>query len=226
MTVVAVEQAGPGAYPHRRLLDYGERARLLVCADLDEVLGMLAALQEQPLDAIEELVPGATTLLLRLRRPLTAREQREVLTRRITGRTQIASGEIRIDVSYDGPDLEDVARLTGLAVEEVIAAHSGQRWTVGFCGFAPGFAYLRGEHDRLRVPRRAVPRTKVPAGAVGLADHWSGVYPRRGPGGWQLIGHTDRATWDIGREPPALLHPGTVVRFVPVDRGPAPAESG
>jgi KipI family sensor histidine kinase inhibitor len=224
MTVVPVERADQGAYAHRRLLDYGERARLLVCADLDEVLGMLAALHEQPLDAVDELVPGATTLLLKLRRPLTTREQRELLTRPVTRSTLVAAGEVRIEVTYDGPDLEDVARLTGLAVEDVIAAHTGQRWTVGFCGFAPGFAYLRGEHDRLRVARRAVPRTRVPAGAVGLADHWSGVYPRRGPGGWQLIGRTDRATWDLGREPPALLHPGTVVRFVPVEGRPTAAE--
>ena len=98
-----------------------------------------------------------------------------------------------------------------------MAAHTGQLWSVGFCGFAPGFAYLRGEHDRLRVPRRSSPRTRVPAGAVALADDWSAVYPREGPGGWQLIGTTDAVLWDPSRVPPALLAPGTTVRFVDLD---------
>jgi KipI family sensor histidine kinase inhibitor len=122
--------------------------------------------------------------------------------------------EVDLPVVYDGEDLAEVARVTGLSPAAVVQAHPAQVWTVGFCGFAPGFAYLRGEHDRLRVPRRDTPRTTVPAGSVGLADHWSGVYPRRGPGGWQIIGHTERRIWDLDREPPALPHPGTRVRFV------------
>ena len=77
-----------------------------------------------------------------------------------------------------------------LSTDEVIKAHTGQQWTVAFCGFAPGFGYLVGEDDRLRVSRRADPRTTVPAGAVGLAGSFSGIYPREGPGGWQLIGRT------------------------------------
>ena len=81
-------------------------------------------------------------------------------------------------------------------------------------GFAPGFAYLVTDHDRLRVPRRATPRTAVPAGAVGLAGEFSGVYPRSSPGGWQLIGSTEAVLWDPEADPPALLRPGAAVRFV------------
>jgi KipI family sensor histidine kinase inhibitor len=187
---------------------------LIECSDLDEALGLMAALQRQPMDAVEEIVPGARSLLLRLRRPLTQREEREISGRAPADPVGEAASEVEIEVDYDGEDLEEVAELTRLSPKEVVSVHTGQSWTVGFCGFAPGFAYLRGEHDRLRVSRRATPRTKVPAGSVGLADQWSGVYPRRGPGGWQLIGHTDRLIWDLRREPPALLHPGAVVRFV------------
>ena len=85
---------------------------------------------------------------------------------------------------------------------------------VAFCGFAPGFGYLVGADDRLDVPRRSNPRTRVPAGAVALAGKFSGVYPRESPGGWQLLGHTSVRTWDVRREPPALLVPGVRVRFV------------
>jgi len=123
---------------------------------------------------------------------------------------------VEIAVHYDGPDLADVAQLTGLSVEEVVSAHTGRPWLVGFAGFAPGFAYLVGGDPRLDVPRRATPRTRVPAGAVGLAGEFSGIYPRSSPGGWQLLGRTDQVLWDLDRDPPALLRPGVRVRFVDV----------
>jgi len=125
---------------------------------------------------------------------------------------------IEVPVHYDGDDLEEVAALTGLAPAEVVAAHTGRPWQVGFVGFAPGFAYLVDGDPRLRVPRRTSPRSRVPAGAVGLADEYSGVYPRPSPGGWQLLGHTDVALWDLDRDPPALLRPGLRVRFTDAGR--------
>jgi KipI family sensor histidine kinase inhibitor len=125
---------------------------------------------------------------------------------------------VEIPVTYDGPDLDDVAVLTGLTRDGVVAAHTGTDWRVGFGGFAPGFAYLVGGDPRLRVPRRSEPRTRVPAGAVGLAGEFSGIYPRESPGGWQLLGTTDVVLWDADREPPALLVPGTIVRFVEARR--------
>ncbi len=118
-----------------------------------------------------------------------------------------------LPVRYDGPDLDEVARLTGLTVDEVVTAHTGSAWTVAFMGFAPGFAYLAGGDARLAVPRRDHPRPRVDMGAVGLAAGLSGVYPRSSPGGWQLVGRTDVTLWDLSHDPPALLRPGTVVRF-------------
>jgi KipI family sensor histidine kinase inhibitor len=114
---------------------------------------------------------------------------------------------------YDGPDLAAVAALTGLSEREVVAAHTGMPWRVAFGGFAPGFAYLVGGDPRLQVPRRDEARTTVPAGSVGLAGEFSGVYPRASPGGWQLIGRTDLALWDLDRDPPALLSAGATVVF-------------
>jgi len=121
---------------------------------------------------------------------------------------------LEIPVRYDGPDLAEVAARTGLTTAEVVTAHTATDWQVAFGGFAPGFAYLVGGDRRLRVPRRPEPRTAVPAGAVGLAGEYSAVYPRSSPGGWQLVGRTDVPVWDVERDPPALLQPGTLVRFV------------
>jgi len=135
--------------------------------------------------------------------------------------------QVEILVHYGGPDLDDVAELTGLSRHEVVAAHTQTPWLVAFAGFAPGFAYLTGGDSRLQVPRRSEPRTSVPAGSVGLAGEFSAVYPRSSPGGWQLLGHTDAILWDVDRAPPALLQPGSVVRFVDrdVDRD-ADADAG
>jgi KipI family sensor histidine kinase inhibitor len=197
----------------RRLLPYGAGAVLLECADLAETQRLRPAI-EQRFDQISEIIPGARTLLLRLSRPLSAGERQDLLD--LPGADELSTNEqatVTIDVDYSGPDLADVAGHTGMSPEEIVAAHTGQVWTVAFCGFAPGFGYLVGEHDRLRVPRRDRPRTTVPMGAVGLADTFSGIYPRSGPGGWQLIGRTAATVWDLDRDPPALLRPGHQVRF-------------
>jgi KipI family sensor histidine kinase inhibitor len=196
----------------RRLLDYGSAAVLLECADLDEAIGLLPAVRRHP--KIIEAIPGARTLLLRLAEPLTETDRHRLLSLPTASPARLATAPIVIEVDYSGPDLDSVARQLGCTATDVIGLHAGQLWTVGFCGFAPGFAYLRGEHDRLRVPRLDSPRTSVPPGAVGLADQWSGIYPRSGPGGWQLIGRTAATLWDLDHDPPALLRPGHRVRFV------------
>jgi KipI family sensor histidine kinase inhibitor len=134
--------------------------------------------------------------------------------------TAPTSHEVEIVVRYDGPDLDEVAAHTGMTRTEVIDAHTGTPWRVAFGGFAPGFAYLVGGDPRLQVPRRERPRPSVPAGSVGLAGEFSGVYPRSSPGGWQLLGTTDAVLWDADREPPALLGPGTTVRFVDAAAAP------
>ncbi|MFI1246575.1 allophanate hydrolase subunit 1 [Streptomyces anulatus] len=128
---------------------------------------------------------------------------------------------VEIPVVYDGPDLDEVAALWGVPAGEVAALHSRTGFRVAFCGFAPGFGYLTGLPERLHVPRRTTPRTRVPAGAVALAGPYTGVYPRPSPGGWQIIGRTPDpgALWDPAREPAALLVPGRPVRFVAVGAG-------
>lgn len=123
---------------------------------------------------------------------------------------------IEIPIRYDGPDVTVVARHWGLSEGSVIARHRATEFRVAFGGFAPGFAYLTGLPPELAVPRLDTPRTRVPAGSVGLADIYCGVYPTASPGGWLLIGRTDVVLFDPERDPPALLGPGVRVRFVPV----------
>ena len=125
-----------------------------------------------------------------------------------------------IPVLYDGPDLAEVARLTGRPASEVIARHAAGQYTVGWLGFSPGFGYLTGLDPVLEVPRLATPRLRVPAGSVAIAGGLSAVYPSESPGGWRLLGRTTAALWNAGREPPALLAPGMRVRFRPVSELP------
>ncbi|MBI2244572.1 MULTISPECIES: allophanate hydrolase subunit 1 [unclassified Nocardioides] len=122
---------------------------------------------------------------------------------------------VEVPVTYDGPDLAAVAQAWGTDAEGVVRRHSSTEYVASFCGFAPGFAYLAGLPAELAVPRLESPRPRVPAGSVGLAGPWCGVYPSASPGGWRLLGRTDAVLWDPDRERPALLAPGTRVRFVP-----------
>ncbi len=201
-----------------RLIPYGDAALLVDLDGLDAVLGLSAALENQLPDGVVDVVPAARTVLLRFDRSRTTAAQVASAVRRLTAAPveQFGAGQVEIPVVYDGADLAEVGRLTGLGVDGVVEAHAGATWTVAFCGFMPGFGYLVGGDPRLRVPRRADPRTRVPAGSVALADRYTGVYPRPAPGGWQLIGRTERPTWDLDADPPALLRPGVRVRFVPM----------
>ncbi len=199
-----------------RVLPYGDRALLVELADADEAVAWAAGLRADPPTCLAESVPAARTVLVVAAEGCAVSDLRAAVARvRPAEAAELDEGEVvEVEVVYDGADLEDVAALTGLSTREVVAAHTGQTWRVAFGGFAPGFGYLLGEDDRLRVPRRKESRTAVPRGAVGLADEFSGVYPRESPGGWQLVGRTDAALWDLDRDPPALLRPGVRVRFV------------
>ncbi|MGJ6981036.1 5-oxoprolinase subunit B family protein [Aestuariimicrobium soli] len=126
--------------------------------------------------------------------------------------------DLVVPVTYDGVDLAAVGDLLDLTPAEVVAWHTGQVWTCDVTGFMPGFGYLTGEHPR-EVPRLASPRPRIPAGSVALAGVWTGIYPGESPGGWQLIGRTDLAMFDPTRSRPALLAPGTRLRFESVGRG-------
>lgn len=192
------------------MLGCGEDAVLLDCADLDEARRHHAALVAR--SEVREAVLGARTVLLR-GDPTVLRS----VVRAVDVPDRAIPPDARehvVEVRYDGPDLGQVATLTGLSVDDVVAAHTGTPWTVAFGGFAPGFAYLVGGDPRLVVPRLATPRAVVPRGAVGLAGAFSGVYPRESPGGWQLLGTTDAVLFDLERTPAALLAPGDTVRFV------------
>ena len=131
-----------------------------------------------------------------------------------TSTTSSIGDLVEVPTTYDGEDLEDVARRWNMTRDEVVTTHTGTELVVAFCGFAPGFPYCTGLPERLAVPRLDSPRTRVPAGAVGLAGPFTGIYPTASPGGWRLIGHTDLVLWDTDRDPPATLVPGTRVRFV------------
>jgi allophanate hydrolase subunit 1 len=125
-----------------------------------------------------------------------------------------AAPVVELPVRYDGPDLAEVAALTGLTVDEVVRRHLASRCTVAFGGFMPGFAYLTGLDPSLHVPRRDTPRERVPAGAVAVAGEFTAVYPAATPGGWRILGTCDLTLFDVHRTPPALLVPGAAVRFV------------
>lgn len=116
-----------------------------------------------------------------------------------------------------GPDLAALAAHAGLDCAEVIRRHCSARYRVAMLGFAAGFPYLIGMDASLAMPRHATPRTRVAAGSVGIGGVQTGIYPRSGPGGWQIIGRTDASLFDAGRDPPALLAPGDHVRFVAID---------
>jgi KipI family sensor histidine kinase inhibitor len=208
---------------HHTLLDCGEHAVLVEVDGLDEVLAFAHAVREAVAASVAgftdvvEIVPAATTVLVVVRdeAPIVPLRQALAALPVAAGGVGPKSDQVvEIPVHYDGPDLSEVARLTGLGVRDVISAHTRSEWRVAFCGFAPGFAYLSWGDSRLAVPRRGEPRTSVPAGSVALAGEFSAIYPRSSPGGWQLIGHTETIVFDLDRQPPALLQPGVAVRFV------------
>jgi 5-oxoprolinase (ATP-hydrolysing) subunit B len=199
-----------------RVLPCGEGALLVEVDDLEAVLGLHAALEAAPPDGVVELVPAARTLLVAFDPARTgAAPLREALAALEWAPGARPGGElVEVPVAYDGEDLDAVASLAGMSREEVVRRHREGEYVAAFCGFAPGFAYLDGLDPALHVPRRDEPRTRVPAGAVAVADRFAAVYPRESPGGWRLLGRTDLVLWDEQRDPPARLAPGTRVRFV------------
>src|SRR5215472_1649477 len=182
---------------------------------------LAAAIERAALPGVVDVIPGAATVLVLTGQGAADVAQLAATIAALPVAEPAASAEpvIEIPVRYDGADLADVAELTGLSVTDVIAAHAGGLYTVGWLGFSPGFGYLRGLDRRLAgVPRLATPRLAVPAGSVAIAAGLAAVYPRASPGGWRLLGHTTVRMWDQDREPAALLAPGSHVRFVAVSQ--------
>jgi KipI family sensor histidine kinase inhibitor len=198
----------------RSVRPVGTRAVLAELDGLAEVLALQDLLNRKPLPGQVDVLAAAETVMVvgesaSATRAIGAR----LLQLELTAPDVTDSGLVVIETVYDGEDLADVAELTGLSVDGVVAAHTGQTWTVAFAGFAPGFGYMVGENNALTVPRRATPRTAVPAGSVALGGEYSAVYPRRSPGGWQLIGRTGARMWDLERPKPALVRPGDRVQY-------------
>lgn len=199
-----------------RLLDYGPAALLVEVDASSDVDLVRAALVDLP--DLGELVPAERTVLVVAASGLLDTAEVE---RRLAGAALAVDGPgspepgsaVEVEVTYDGADLHQVAAAVGLSVEEVVARHTAPTYRVGFCGFAPGFAYLVGLDPALELPRRDTPRTRVPTGSVAIAASYSAIYPRESPGGWHLLGRTDAVVWDLSRERPALLEPGAHVRF-------------
>ena len=202
-----------------RILPMGERALLAEVETLAEVLALHDALAAAPPDGVADLVPAARTVLVAFDpAQVSAAAVRAWIARAATERTQApaapsAASPIILDIAYDGPDLGETAGLLGVGPGELAERHERAEWTVAFTGFAPGFAYLTSPAWTFDVPRLDTPRTRVPAGAVGLAGGFSGAYPRDTPGGWRLIGTTHAALFDPGAPRPALVSPGDRVRF-------------
>lgn len=204
----------------------------LVEVEAGQVRPLWRALRRAALPGVEDLVPTSRSILVRLGPGASAdapdgarlRARIEALAQEAGGSHDPAAGRlVVVPVVYDGEDLPEVAALAGLAVEEVVSRHVASVWSVSFLGFSPGFAYLEGGDPALGVPRRAMPRARVPAGAVALAGGMCAVYPQATPGGWQIIGRTDALLFDPGRRPPSRLEPGDRVRFEAVTAG-APSD--
>jgi KipI family sensor histidine kinase inhibitor len=184
--------------------------------EVDEPLAWFAALAEFRAEGhieVAEIVPGARTVLL------DGVPEPDRLAQLLHGwpaptRTdESPARSVTIEVVYDGTDLDFVAASWNVSVEAAVQRIASTPFTVAFCGFAPGFAYLAGLPTELAVPRLASPRTRVPAGSVALAGEYAGIYPTASPGGWRLVGRTEATLFDVDREPPALLTPGTHVRL-------------
>lgn len=208
-----------------KVLPFGDRAILAEFDSLEETVGAFRALDAARPVGVLELVPAARTVLVRVDPArLSLRGAEQWVTEHWAMGDPAARPDpaprVTIPVRYDGPDLAATAELLGVSTGELISRHSLAEWRCAFIGFAPGFAYLTAvgpEGSAFQVPRRATSRESVPAGSVGLAGEFTGIYPRTSPGGWQLIGATDAALWDVDREPPSLLAPGTIVHFEVVE---------
>jgi len=202
-----------------RILPCGDKAFLVELDGVDDVIAHHAGLAAARIDGVVELVPAARTILVQVDTGVASLSAVADRVRQVAPLGKVLTSDaavVEVPVRYTGPDLADVAALLGVTPAEVVRWHGDQVWTAAFTGFAPGFAYLVAGVEPREVPRRATPRTSVPAGSVALAGPFAGVYPRESPGGWQVIGTTSLLMWDVAREQPALLGAGSLVRFVDV----------
>ncbi|MGN6721774.1 MAG: 5-oxoprolinase subunit B family protein [Marmoricola sp.] len=191
---------------------YGTRA-LLIRSRPDQTLAVAERARARWPEA-SDVVPAADTVLVDGILDVVAAVA-EVRGWSVAPTSTTSNRLVELPTRYDGPDLTDVATLWGVTADQVVEIHTSRFYVVAFCGFAPGFAYCTGLPPDRAVSRRPNPRSRVEAGSVALADIYTGVYPTASPGGWQVIGRTEASLWDLSRDEPALLTPGTGVRFIP-----------
>lgn len=186
-----------------------------VLVELDSLTEVAAARSVLAgLPGVVDVVPAARTVLATFADGVP-RDLGDLLSD-LSARPATPGREVVLPAVYDGPDLALVAETAGISPDDLVALHTGAEYTVAFTGFAPGFGYLTGLPEPLRQARLDSPRTRVPAGAIGVAGEFTGVYPRPSPGGWRLLGRLAErapALFDADRVPPALLTPGDLVRF-------------
>jgi KipI family sensor histidine kinase inhibitor len=200
----------------------GDSAVLLTAAgprSAELASALAAALQRMELGPIRDVCAAYSTVAVYFDPLRVSFQEIDELARKELVQLPVSaevdsSRTFTVPARYDGPDLESVAAAAGFSPEEVIALHSGTEYRVQAVGFAPGFAYLGDVAPPLRLPRRERPRARVPAGAIGIADRHTAVYPFETPGGWHLVGSTDVVMFDLNRNPAALLRVGDRVRFI------------
>jgi len=190
----------------------GSEALLVEVDDHATALSLATWARSAAVESVE-IVPAARTVLFD--GVADPQALRDLLASWSPSRVHVDGPLVEIPTSYDGEDLAFVGEAWGTDRDGVVARHRSIEFVSSFCGFAPGFAYLAGLPDELAVPRLDSPRSRLAAGSVALGGPWCGIYPTSSPGGWRVIGHTDLVLWDATSARPALLAPGTRVRFVP-----------
>lgn len=206
-----------------RFLSVNRDSFLIELSSLQETLALYNALRQSQINLIRDLIPAARTILVFFDEYHSSFEYMcgWIKSLKIDSHSMKQQQVVDIPVLYDGEDLAQVAELQGCSVAEVVRRHQQSLWQVAFIGFAPGFAYLNSPDRPFRdIPRLAVPRKRIPAGSLGLAGQYAGIYPKDSPGGWQLIGRTPEKMWDLQREHPALLLPGMRVEFQDITHAP------
>ncbi|TQC44333.1 allophanate hydrolase subunit 1 [Rhodococcus sp. WS4] len=206
-----------------RILRAGERAWLVECSE-GHSAALAAAIEIGPCaQLIRDVVPAAVTVLVVAHSPSDMTALRDHLRLHVAassaGTDELVGGRtVVVPIVYDGPDLDAIAAEAGLSRQQVIALHSGAVYSVAFFGFAPGFAYLTGLPEQLRLPRRTNPRPKVPAGSVAIANLQTAIYPGAMPSGWNQLGTAEIDLWDITATPPNRFGLGDRIVFEETQR--------
>ena len=216
-----IELLGDSALLVRVVEDYGRESERA----LDAVLGAFGQLEAAAIPGVIELAPAYTTVGVFFDPALTGFDAVKTEIERALQETEPAKrragSTIEVPVCYEdefAPDLREVAWHARLSPQQVVQRHTDPVYRVNCVGFTPGFPYLSGLAAELATPRRASPRKEIPAGAVAIGGTQTGIYPRKSPGGWNIIGRTPLLLFEVTRKPPSLFHAGDRVRFRRISR--------